>query len=143
MHPSSGALSFPYIPARFTRGALVAHKHSFAPPCCRTSLYRRPSVPLSVSFCNNLCDAVFSVVGLAGFKTQCFPVGLVCSFFLPSTLLFFSSFHWFVVCLVEVFGFLECSHFLSTMHCKLYFNILQTYFKTGLSSVVQLNIKVG
>ena len=32
MHPPSGALPLPYVPARVTRGALVAHRHSFAPP---------------------------------------------------------------------------------------------------------------
>ena len=32
MHPLSGALPLPYVPARVTRGALVAHRHSFAPP---------------------------------------------------------------------------------------------------------------
>ena len=32
MHPLSGALPLPYVPAaRVTRGALVAHRHSFAP----------------------------------------------------------------------------------------------------------------
>ena len=28
MHPLSGALPLPYVPARVTRGALVAHRHS-------------------------------------------------------------------------------------------------------------------
>ena len=37
MHPLSGALPLPYVLARVTRGALVAHRHSFAPPRCRTS----------------------------------------------------------------------------------------------------------
>ena len=32
-----------------TRGALVAHRHSFTPPRCKTSQYRRTFVPLSVS----------------------------------------------------------------------------------------------
>ena len=31
MHPLSGALPLPYMPARVTRGALVAHRHLFAP----------------------------------------------------------------------------------------------------------------
>ena len=30
MHPLSGALPLPYVPARVTRGAFVAHMHSFA-----------------------------------------------------------------------------------------------------------------
>ena len=37
MHPLSGALPVPYVSARVTRGALVAHRHSFAPPRCRIS----------------------------------------------------------------------------------------------------------
>ena len=49
MHPLSSALPLPYVPARVTRGALVAHRHSFVPPRCRTSQYRRTFVPLSVS----------------------------------------------------------------------------------------------
>ena len=32
MHPLSDALSLSYMPARVTRGALVAHRHSFARP---------------------------------------------------------------------------------------------------------------
>ena len=37
LHPLSGALPLPYVPARVPRGALVAHRHSFASPRCRTS----------------------------------------------------------------------------------------------------------
>ena len=46
MHPLSGALPLSYVPARVTRGALVAHRHSFAPPRSGTSQYRRTFVPL-------------------------------------------------------------------------------------------------
>ena len=49
MHPLSGALPLPYVPASVTLGGLVAHRHSYAPPSCRTSQYRRRLVPLSVS----------------------------------------------------------------------------------------------
>ena len=70
LHPLSGALPLPYVPARVTRGALVAHRHSFAPPHCRTSQYRRTFVPLPVSLWNDLSDPVFSGVGLAGFKNR-------------------------------------------------------------------------
>ena len=70
MHPVSGALPLPYVPARVTRGALVAHRHSFAPPRCRTSQYRRIFVPFSVSLRNELSDPVFDGVGLAGFKSR-------------------------------------------------------------------------
>ena len=67
MHALSGALPLPYVPARVTRFALVAHRRSFAPPRCRTSQYRRSFVPLSVSLWNDLSDPVFDGVGLAGF----------------------------------------------------------------------------
>ena len=39
MHPVSDALPLPHVPARVTRGTLVAHRHSFASPCYRTSQY--------------------------------------------------------------------------------------------------------
>ena len=45
MHPLSGELPLPYVPVRVTRGALVSHRHSFAPPRCRTSQYRRTLCP--------------------------------------------------------------------------------------------------
>ena len=41
MHPLSGELPLPYVQAPITRGALIAHWHSSAPPCCRTSQYAR------------------------------------------------------------------------------------------------------
>ena len=50
MHRLSGALPLPYVPARVTRGALVAHKHSFAPPRCRIYQYRRTFVPSQCLF---------------------------------------------------------------------------------------------
>ena len=58
------------MPARVTRGAFVAHRHSFAPPRCITSEYRRTFVALSVSRWNDLSDPVFDGVGLAGFKSR-------------------------------------------------------------------------
>ena len=70
MHPLSGALPLPYVPTRVTRGALVAHRHSFAPRRCRTSQYRRSFVPLSVCLWNDLSDPVFNGVGLVGFKSR-------------------------------------------------------------------------
>ena len=70
MHPLSGSLPLPYVPARVTRGAFVAHRHSFEPPRCRTSQYRGSFVPLSVSLWKDLSDPVFDGVGLAGFKSR-------------------------------------------------------------------------
>ena len=62
MHPLCGALPLPYVPALVTLGALVAHMHSFVPPRCTTSQYRRTFVPLSVSLWNDLSDPVFDIV---------------------------------------------------------------------------------
>ena len=62
MHPLSGALSLQYVPARVTRGALVAHRHSIAPPRCWTSQYRRSFVLFSASLWNDLSDPVFDDV---------------------------------------------------------------------------------
>ena len=70
MHPLSGTLALPYVTARVTRGALVAHMHSFVVPRCRTSQYRRTFVPHSVSPWNDLSDPVFVGVGLVGFMSR-------------------------------------------------------------------------
>ena len=70
MHPLGGAFPLPYVPALVTHGALVAHKHLFAPPRCMTYQYHRTFVPLSVSLRNDLSDPVFDGVGLVGFKSR-------------------------------------------------------------------------
>ena len=48
VHPLNGALPGPYVPARVTRGALIAHRCTYAPPRCRTSQYFRTFIPLGV-----------------------------------------------------------------------------------------------
>ena len=70
MHPLNGALPGPYVPVRVTRGALVAHRYSYAPPRCRTWQYSRTFISLSVSLWNDLANPVFDCVGLAGFKSR-------------------------------------------------------------------------
>ena len=70
MYSLGGALPLPYVPARVTRGALVAHRHSFATHRCRTSWYRSTFVPHLVSPWNDNTDPVFDDVGLAGFKSR-------------------------------------------------------------------------
>ena len=70
MHPLNGALPGPYVPARVTRGALVAHQYTYAPPRCRTLKYSRTFIPFSVSLWNNHANPVFDGVGLAGFKSK-------------------------------------------------------------------------
>ena len=54
VHPLNGALPGPYVPVRVTRGALVVHWYTYAPPHCRTSQYSRTFIPLSVSLRNDL-----------------------------------------------------------------------------------------
>ena len=70
MRPLNDALSGPYVPVRVTRGALVTHRYTYAPPRCRTSQYRMEFVPLSVSLWNDLADPVFDGVGLVSFKSR-------------------------------------------------------------------------
>ena len=70
VHPINGALPGPYVSVRGTRGALVAHRYTDAPPRCRTSQYSRAFIPLLVSLWNDLANPVFDGVGLAGFKSR-------------------------------------------------------------------------
>ena len=70
MHPLYGALPVPYEPVRVTRGAVIAHRYTYAPPRCRTSQYERTFIPLAVSLWNDLSDHVFDGVGLASFKSR-------------------------------------------------------------------------
>ena len=77
MHLLYGALPVSYVPVRVTRGAVMAHRYTYAPPRCRTSQYRRIFIPWSVSLWNNLSDPVFDGVGLAGFSSFILWVGVV------------------------------------------------------------------
>ena len=86
-HPLCVALPVPYVPVRVTRGALIAHRYTFAPPRCRTSQYRRTFIFLSVS------------LWIGGFQeqVQCLFAGLVAlSFFVLNNFpfIFFSSIGW-------------------------------------------------
>ena len=103
MHPLHGALPEPFIPVRVTRGDVIIHRYTYAPPSCRTSQYRRPFIPLSVSLWNDLGDSVFDGVGLAGFKIRA-----ACSLFVSYTFpfLFFHSMGWY--CRAGVFGLIGC-----------------------------------
>ena len=70
VHPLNGALPGQYVPVRVTRGALIAHRYTYAPTRCRTLQYSRTFIPFSVSFWNDLANSVFDGVGLAGFKSR-------------------------------------------------------------------------
>ena len=83
--PLYGTLLVPYVPVRVTRGALVAHRYTYAPPRCGTSQYCRTFIPLSVSLWNDLAGPVFDDVGLMGFKSS--PM----AFYWPSYSLHFLS----------------------------------------------------
>ena len=45
VHPLNGALPGLYVPGRVTRGALVAHRYTYAPPRCRNLQYSRTFFP--------------------------------------------------------------------------------------------------
>ena len=70
MHPLYGALLVPYVPVQVTRGAVIAHRYTYALPRCRTSLDRRTFIPWWNDLWNDLSDPVFDGVGLAGFNSK-------------------------------------------------------------------------
>ena len=70
VHPLNGALPEPYVPARVTFGALVAHRYTYAPPRCKTLQYSRTFIPFQVSLWNDPANPVFDGVRLAGFKSR-------------------------------------------------------------------------
>ena len=70
VHRLNGALSGLYVPAWITRGALVAHRYTYAPPYCRTLQRSRIFIPFSESLWNDLDNPVFDGVELAGFKSR-------------------------------------------------------------------------
>ena len=70
VHPLNGALAGPYVTVLVTRGVLVAHRYTYAPPRCRTSQCSRTFVHLSVSLWNDLANPVFDGVGLPHFKSR-------------------------------------------------------------------------
>ena len=67
LYPLYGALPVKYVLVRVTRGALTAHRYTYAPPRCRTSHYGRTFIPFSVY---DLSDYVFDDAGVAGFKSR-------------------------------------------------------------------------
>ena len=97
--PLYGALPVPFMPVRITRGALVAHRYTYALSRCRTSQHRNTCIPLSVSLWDDLADSVFDDVGLAGFKSRIDVFyGLSCNnpfVFCCFPFLFFLSIGWY------------------------------------------------
>ena len=70
MHSLCGSLPVPYVPVRVTRGALVAHRYTYAPHRCITSQDRRTFIPFSVSLWNDLAEPIFDGVGLTSFMSR-------------------------------------------------------------------------
>ena len=93
MHPLYCVLPEPYAPVRFTSGAVIAHRYTYAPPRSSTSQHRRSFISLSVSLWNDLGDPIFDGVGLACFKSRAntFLSALLLAPFLSSAVFSFSS----------------------------------------------------
>ena len=104
VHPLNGTLPGPYVPARVTRSALVAHRYTYAPPRCRTSQCSRTFIPTLVSLWNDLANHVFDGVVLAGFKSrdQCL-VYLNCS--IPTIVFYYFSLSFLFVYMFVFWGF--------------------------------------
>ena len=118
MHLLSNALPSQYLPTHVTRGPLVAQRHPFAPPLCRTSQYRRTFVPsqylYGTIFFVTLCLMVWDwrVLRAEIMHSCCHNFIL----FLSPTIFAFSSFMGWL-CGVGVFGLIECSHSFPALHC--------------------------
>ena len=122
MNPVSCALPLPYVPACVARGALVAHRHSFAPRCCRTTQYRRTFVEYCfVEYTNDLVTLYLRDWRFLRAEPMfsCWP-NLLFIYVKYCGVFFFLS--WVDCVGFGVFGLIECSHYLPTMHCWLYFN---------------------
>ena len=123
MHPLSGALPLSYVPARVTCGALVAHRHSFTHPRCRTSQYREP---LCLSRCLFRTILVTLCLMVWDWRASRAEPMLSCRhdlLFLFSLLLFYiflPLMGWLRG--VGVFGLIECSHSLPASHSGIQFN---------------------
>ena len=71
VHLLNGALPGPYVPVGLhVRGALVAHRCTYALPRCRTLQYSITFIPFSESLWNDLANPVLDGVGLAGFNSR-------------------------------------------------------------------------
>ena len=70
VHPLNGALPGPYVPVRVTRGALVAHRYTYAPPRCRTLGTAELLFPSRCASGTILLTPLFDGVGLVGFKSR-------------------------------------------------------------------------
>ena len=89
IHPLHCALPVLYLPVRVTRGALVAHRYTYALSRSRTWQYCMTFISLPISLRNDLGDPAFDDVGLSGFKSMA-NVFLFAKLFAPFFFLLFS-----------------------------------------------------
>ena len=87
MHPLNGALPGPYVPVLVARGALLAHRYTYAPPRCRTLQYSRTFIPFSLSLWTARLAGFKSRTGGFQKQGQCFFISQSCS--IP-TIVFYS-----------------------------------------------------
>ena len=97
MHPLYGALPQPYLPARCgLHVVLCSHidTHACVLPRCRTLLYSRNFIPMSVSLWNDLSEyrACIQCCGTGGFEElgQCLIIGLAAGSIFCTLLISFS-----------------------------------------------------
>ena len=137
MHPLYGALPVPYVPVRVTRGAVIAHRYTYAPPRGRTQQYLRTIIPLSVSLWNYLSDPLFDGVGLGGFKSRAsaFLLAQLLTHFLSPAdfpFFFFHSMGWY--CGAGVFRPIGCLSLSPSLALPTFFNNNNVSSKSGSSS---------
>ena len=68
-HPLYPVLPSTYVPARYTRRAVLLHAYALNPVRCRTVQFSRCFVPREVDSWNRLDDSVFQSAGLSAFKS--------------------------------------------------------------------------
>ena len=127
VHPHNDALTRPYVSVRVTRGALVAHWYTYAPPRCRTLQYSRTFIPFSMSLWIYLVNPVFDGVGLASLKSRPNASLLAYKLLYPyyslllfSPFLFFLSIGWY--CGTGVFGLIGCTSLSLSLALTTFFN---------------------
>ena len=107
--PLNDALPGLYMPVRVTRGAMVAHRYTYAPPRCRTSQYRRtffPSQCHSGTILLTPCSMVWDWQVSRAEPMLFYWPNLLYSYYTIFPYLFFLSIGWY--CGVGVFGLIGC-----------------------------------
>ena len=109
MHPLYGALPQPYVLLHVTRSTVIAHRYTYAPPCCRTrstaGLFSRQYL------CGTILVTQYSMVRTTGFheQGQFRFIGLAAGSLFVSysfPFFFFHSMRWY--CGAAVFSLVGC-----------------------------------